>query len=67
MLALFQDLNRRGRTVVLVTHDEHVALHCKRVVRLSDGKILRDEIQQRQVDAREELARMLGARGEVAR
>jgi putative ABC transport system ATP-binding protein len=45
VLAIFPDLNRQGRTVVLVTHDEHVAAHCKRVVVLRDGKIVEDRIQ----------------------
>lgn len=58
VLAIFQDLNRQGRTVVLVTHAERVAAHCKRVIRLMDGKILRDEIQPEPLEARIELARM---------
>jgi putative ABC transport system ATP-binding protein len=52
VLALFQDLNRQGRTVVLVTHDERVAAHCQRVVRLADGRILSDELNAQPLDAR---------------
>jgi putative ABC transport system ATP-binding protein len=52
VLALFQDLNRQGRTVVLVTHDERVAAHCRRVVRLSDGRIVADETIADPLDAR---------------
>ncbi|HEY3367075.1 MAG TPA: ABC transporter ATP-binding protein [Symbiobacteriaceae bacterium] len=66
VLGLFQDLNKLGRTVVLVTHDEHVAAHCKRVVRLADGKIIRDELLPNPLDARAELERMLAGRREVA-
>jgi putative ABC transport system ATP-binding protein len=40
ILALFQALNEAGRTVILVTHDEQVAAHCKRQVRILDGKVL---------------------------
>jgi putative ABC transport system ATP-binding protein len=55
VLALFQDLNRQGRTVVLVTHDERVAAHCQRVVRLADGRILSDELNAQPLDARADL------------
>jgi putative ABC transport system ATP-binding protein len=43
ILALFQALNRAGRTVVVVTHDEHVASHARRILRLQDGKIVADQ------------------------
>jgi putative ABC transport system ATP-binding protein len=43
ILALFQLLHRAGRTIVLVTHDEHVALHASRILRLSDGELVADE------------------------
>ena len=38
VLSLLEDLNRRGATVVLVTHDPEVARHAKRVVRMIDGR-----------------------------
>jgi len=40
ILTLFQRLNRDGRTVIVVTHDEYVAGHCQRQVRLRDGRIV---------------------------
>jgi putative ABC transport system ATP-binding protein len=43
IMELFVDLNRNGNTIVLVTHDEDIASHTRRVVRMRDGKILRDE------------------------
>ncbi len=67
VLALFQELNAEGRTVVLVTHDERVAAHCRRVVRLGDGKILSDQINKQPLDAKAELAKMLAAGEEVSR
>lgn len=42
VLALFDSLNAKGHTIVLVTHDETVALHAKRIVRIADGKIVKD-------------------------
>jgi macrolide transport system ATP-binding/permease protein len=40
VLRLLDDLNRRGATVVLVTHDPEVARHAKRVVRMIDGRAI---------------------------
>jgi macrolide transport system ATP-binding/permease protein len=40
VLQLLQDLNRRGATVVLVTHDPEVARHARRVVRMIDGEAI---------------------------
>ena len=42
VLALFDSLNAKGHTIVLVTHDETVAQHTKRIVRIADGKIVKD-------------------------
>jgi putative ABC transport system ATP-binding protein len=43
VLALFDDLNATGRTVVVITHEEEVAHRAKRVLRMQDGRILSDE------------------------
>jgi putative ABC transport system ATP-binding protein len=43
VLALFDDLNAVGRTVVVITHEEEVAQHAKRVLRMLDGRIRVDE------------------------
>jgi len=42
IMALFGELNGRGNTIILVTHEEDIAAHARRVVRLRDGKILED-------------------------
>jgi putative ABC transport system ATP-binding protein len=42
ILAVFQALNRAGRTIVMVTHDGHVAHHARRILRLQDGEIVGD-------------------------
>jgi putative ABC transport system ATP-binding protein len=42
MMALFDELNRAGNTIVLVTHEEDIAAHASRVVRLLDGRVVSD-------------------------
>jgi len=39
ILALFQRLNNDGRTVILVTHNQQVAAHCKRQIKMRDGRV----------------------------
>jgi len=46
IMALFDTLNREGNTIVLVTHEEDIAAHARRVVRLRDGKILEDKVRE---------------------
>ncbi len=42
ILTLFKNLNREGVTVIIVTHDQKVAENCRRIIRMSDGKIISD-------------------------
>ena len=47
IMALFDELNSRGNTIVLVTHEEDIAAHARRIVRLKDGKIWDDQANER--------------------
>lgn len=56
VMQILQDLNDQGITVVLVTHDPIVARHAKRVVHITDGRIIEEEYVQERFIARERLA-----------
>ncbi|MET1254679.1 ABC transporter ATP-binding protein [Aliikangiella maris] len=42
IMQLFDELHQEGQTIIMVTHEDEIAQHCHRVVRLSDGKIIED-------------------------
>lgn len=44
IMKIFQDLNNEGKTVVMVTHENDIAQHAKRIVRFKDGEIVADSV-----------------------
>ncbi len=42
ILALFDELHRAGKTMIMVTHDEHIGQRTQRVIRLRDGRVEED-------------------------
>lgn len=46
IMTLFEEIHQAGNTVILVTHEQDIALHAQRIVRLRDGLIETDEINQ---------------------
>ena len=47
IMAVLEELNRQGNTIILVTHDEHIASHAHRIIRLRDGLIEEDRTVKR--------------------
>jgi len=42
IMGLFEEIHNKGNTIVLVTHEEDIALHAHRIVRLKDGMVEKD-------------------------
>nr|PZN80338.1 MAG: macrolide ABC transporter ATP-binding protein [Pseudomonadota bacterium] len=59
IMALFQELNDQGITILLVTHEPDIASYAKRIIEVRDGRILRDEPVKNRRSAAEDL-RALG-------
>jgi putative ABC transport system ATP-binding protein len=57
VMALFQELNEQGITIVLVTHEPDIAVYAKRIVEMRDGSIRRDEPVKNRHNAAEDLAK----------
>ncbi len=47
VMAILRELNERGHTIILVTHDTNVAAHAHRIIEISDGEIVADRINAR--------------------
>jgi ABC-type lipoprotein export system ATPase subunit len=41
-MELFDQLHQEGQTIILVTHEEHVARHAKRIIQMKDGRVCSD-------------------------
>ena len=46
ILGILKDMHKTGKTVILITHDNGIAAQAKRVVRIMDGKIESDLINE---------------------
>jgi putative ABC transport system ATP-binding protein len=53
VMAVFQDLNKDGVTIILVTHEPDIAEHTKRFVKFRDGLMVEDKLVENPIDARE--------------
>ncbi|MDR0554970.1 MAG: ABC transporter ATP-binding protein [Treponema sp.] len=57
IMGLFQELNNRGKTIVMVTHEPELAAYTKRIVTLRDGELVSDKPVTERRNAMEDLAR----------
>ncbi|MBO9200098.1 ABC transporter ATP-binding protein [Niastella sp. MAH-29] len=58
IMALFQELNQQGKTIVFVTHEPDIAAFSSRTVTLKDGKVVKDSTNTQVRSAREMLAQL---------
>ncbi|MCR1935419.1 ABC transporter ATP-binding protein [Clostridium tepidum] len=47
VLDIFKDLNKQGKTVIIVTHDFNIANQCDRIIKLEDGYLKEDTIKEK--------------------
>jgi putative ABC transport system ATP-binding protein len=58
IMGIFQDLNRRGMTIIMVTHELDIARYCLRTVVMRDGRVVRDEPVRDRLDAVREMQKL---------
>ncbi len=47
IMTLFNEIHEQGNTIILVTHEEYIAEHAARIIRLRDGLVEKDEIVEK--------------------
>ena len=50
IMRLLDTIHKLGNTVILVTHEEDIALHAKRIIRLMDGKVESDRVNENRIE-----------------
>lgn len=58
IMAIFQKLNREGKTILLVTHEHDIAMHTNKIIYIRDGIIAKEEAITNPTDAADILAKM---------
>lgn len=57
IMAIFQTLNDKGMTILMVTHETDIARYCRREIVMRDGRVIRDEPVASRLQAADDLAR----------
>jgi putative ABC transport system ATP-binding protein len=45
-MEIFKALNKRGKTIIMITHEQDIAQHAERIIVFKDGYIIEDKAQQ---------------------
>jgi len=48
VMSFIKELNKKGSTIILITHEEEIAAYAKRTIRLVDGLISSDEVNKKE-------------------
>lgn len=48
IMSIFQDLNKQGHTIVMITHENDIAEHSQRIITIRDGRIIKDTLNKHQ-------------------
>ena len=65
IMGIFQELNRKGMTILMVTHEPDIAQYCLRQIVMRDGRVISDRPVENRLDAAAELARWKDAETEA--
>ena len=57
IMAIFQELNRKGMTILMVTHEPDIARYCLREITMRDGRVVSDQAVPDRLDAAADLAK----------
>jgi putative ABC transport system ATP-binding protein len=49
IMSIFQDLNKKGHTIIMITHEQDIAQYAQRIIHIKDGKIVDDKNNHKQV------------------
>ena len=54
IMSILQELNKQGKTIIIVTHEDNTARHAERIIRIIDGRIVGDTSDFETIDATEQ-------------